>query len=154
MANTTKKVQETGNMVTIQITNRKFTNAFLPAFNGLVNLPSNKQSGKLKYAIKRSIDNIQEALDEYNKKRIRIFEDRAKVDDSGNPIMGEDDSYIFESAAKRRQAFDEFDKLNDTKITISIFPINKEVIDEMGGISIGQEINLLDFIIDEETKEV
>lgn len=141
-------------MKEITLTNRKFINAFLPAFNGLVNLPSNKQSGKLKYAIKRSIDNIQEALDEYNKKRIIIFEDRAKVDENGNPIMGEDGSYIFENATKRRQAFDEFDKLNDTKITISVFPIDKEVIDEIGGISIGQELNLLDFIIDEETKEV
>lgn len=137
-------------MKEITLSNKKFVNAFLPAFDALVKLPSNKQSGKLKYAIKRSIDNIQEALDEYNKKRIRIFEDRAKVDENGNPIMGEDGSYIFESAAKRKAAFEELEKLNNTQITINVFPINKEVIDEMGGISIGQELNLLDFIIDEE----
>lgn len=140
-------------MKEITLSNKKFINSFLPAFDGLVRLPSNKQSGKLKYAIKRSIDNIQEALDEYNKKRIRIFEDRAKVDENGNPIMGEDGSYIFENAAKRKAAFEELEKLNNTQITISIFPITKSVIDEIGGISIGQELNLLDFIIDEENLE-
>jgi hypothetical protein len=128
----------------------KFLNGFLPAFNNLVNLPSNKQSGKLKYAIKRSLDNIQEEFNEYNKKRIQIFEDRAKVDENGSPMISEDGSYTFESAKKRKEAFDALDELNNTKITLSIFPINKEVLDDIGGISIGQELNLLDFIIDEE----
>lgn len=140
-------------MKEITLSNKKFINSFLPAFDGLVRLPSNKQSGKLKYAIKRSMDSIQEAFDEYNQKRIIIFEDRAKVDENGSPVMGEDGSYIFENAAKRKAAFEELEKLNDTKITINVFPITKSVIDEMGGISIGQELNLLDFIIDEENLE-
>ncbi|PIZ52376.1 hypothetical protein COY27_00550, partial [Candidatus Woesearchaeota archaeon CG_4_10_14_0_2_um_filter_33_13] len=69
----------------IKIKNKELVNNFFRAFNDLSKLPSNPKSGKLKYAIKRSLPGIQEAVENYNKTRTQIFEDRAKVDENGNP---------------------------------------------------------------------
>lgn len=159
MANTTKKVQETSNMVTIQITNKNLMDKLLPSFTELSKLPSNPKTGKIRYAIKRSLGSFQDAAERYNSARIELFEERAKMDENGNPQTEKDGSYIFESKELRKEAMEKLKELNEKEISLTIYPIRKSVLQAAtGNISIGTEINLEGFLVndvdaDEEIEE-
>ena len=136
----------------IKIKNKVLVNNLFRAFNDLSKLPSNPKSGKLKYAIKRSLPSIQEAAENYNKTRTQIFEDRAKVDENGNPKFDENQNYLFDSKAVRQTAFDALHKLEEEEVEIEIYPISINDITAVAGeISIAQEINLGEFIIEAES---
>lgn len=132
----------------IKITNKELVNVFFRAFNDLSKLPSNAKSGKLKYAIKRSLPSIQAAVESFEKKRVQIFEDRAKVDENGNPKFDEKNNYLFDSKEIRKDAFNALHQLEEEEIEIEIYPVSINDITAVAGeISIAQEINLGEFII-------
>ena len=132
----------------IKITNKELVNVFFRAFNDLSKLPSNSKSGKLKYAIKRSLPSIQAAVESFEKKRVQIFEDRAKVDENGNPKFDENGNYLFDSKEIRKDAFNALHQLEEEEIEIEIYPVSINDITAVAGeISIAQEINLGEFII-------
>lgn len=151
----TKTLPRVTGTTTIDISNRNFLNKFLPSLNELSMLPSNKESGQLKYAVKKTLTTVQIALDSYNFEKQQIFEDRAKVDENGNPMFDDKREYIFESKESRTEAFAELKKLDETIIKLSVYPIRKEnVIKATKNISIALELSLEGFIIcDEEDFE-
>lgn len=132
----------------IKISNKQLINLFVRELDKLSNLPSNSKSGKLKYAIKRTLPSVQEAIEKFNKERSQIFEDRAKVDENGNPKFDENGNYLFDSKEIRKEAFEALNQLDNKEIEIEIYPIGLEDITAVcGEISIGTEINLGEFII-------
>lgn len=147
----TKKVSA---MKTIELTNKDFLNKFFPAFQELSSLPSNKNTGRLKYAIKRSLGSVQERVEGYTKARQEIFEDGCKMDDGGNPIFDQDKNYTFETKDLRTAAFDELAKLDDKKIKLTIYPVRKEnIVSGNKALSIILELNLGGFILPTEEEE-
>ena len=132
----------------IKITNKQLINAFTRELEALSKLPSNPKSGKLKYAIKRTLPSVQEAIGNFNKQRTQIFEDRAKVDENGNPKFDENGNYLFDSKEIRKDAFNALHQLEEEEIEIEIYPVSINDITAVAGeISIAQEINLGEFII-------
>ena len=143
-----KEIKMVTGMATIKMTNRAFLNKFYPSFLELTKLPSNTKSGKIKYAVKRSLGSVQDALDKYTSVKQEIFEERAKLDESGNPVMGQDNSYIFESKEIRKEAIDTVKELDNKEIELTVYPITKEnLIASVGSISIGMELNLEGFVL-------
>jgi len=150
MSETKTKQKETliSGMKTIEISYKDFLNKFFPAFTELSALPSNKNTGRLKYAVKRSLGSIQERLEGYNKARQLIFEDRCKMDEGGNPIFDKDKNYTFESKDLRKEAFAELEKLDKTIISLTIYPVRKEnIVSGNSALSLIMELNLGGFII-------
>jgi len=146
-----EKQEKVTGMKSINLTNKELINKFYPSFVELTKVPSNTKTGRLKYAIKRSINSIQDALENYQEARNEIFESRCKLDGDGNPVMGEDKSYTFDSSDIRKEAISEAKKLENKEITLTIYPINKSNIEEaIGSLSIGLELNLEGFILSDE----
>jgi len=150
----TKKVTA---MKTIEISNKDFLNKFFPAFTELSNLPANKNTGRLKYAIKRSLGSVQSTTEGYTKARQLVFEDRCKMDEGGNPIFDKDKNYTFETKELRKEAFSELDKLDNKIISLTIYPVRKEnIVRGNRALSLIMELNLGEFIIksDEEIEMI
>lgn len=142
---TEKKLK--GHEKTIDITNKRFMNRLNPAFTELANLPSNADSGQLKYAIKRSLGGFQDAVDRYSKKRREIFEDRCKKDKDGNPEFGNKEEYLFEGKDEREEAFKLIEELDDEVIKLTLYSITLEnVLKATKTISIGLELSLEGFL--------
>lgn len=150
--NNTKEVQMVSGMVTLKMSNKYFINKFSPSFNELKQVPSNPKSGKLKFAIKKTVGSIEDAIERYIAKRQDIFEERCKLDGEGNPLIGEDKSYLFETPELRKEAKKLTKELDNEEIKLRVYPIRKvNLIDAIGGaISIGSELNLEGFILLEE----
>jgi hypothetical protein len=148
---TKSKASKVSAMKTIELTNKDFLNKFFPAFTELSSLPSNKNTGRLKYAIKRSLGSVQEKAEGYNKARQLIFEDRCKMDEGGNPLFDKDKNYTFESKDLRKEAFAELDKLDNKTVSLTIYPVRKEnIVSGNSALSLIMELNLGEFIIPSE----
>jgi len=135
-------------MKTIKISNKNLLNKFFPSFQELSALPSNPKTGRLKYAIKRSLGSLQDAIERYSKKRQEIFEERCKMDESGNPKFDKDKNYSFETKDLRKEAMEVLDSLDREIVDLTIYPIRKEnIVSGTSELSIGTELNLGEFII-------
>jgi hypothetical protein len=123
-----------------------FMDSFVPAFQLLSNRPSNPNSGKLKYAIKRSIEPIQKLATKYNRAKSELFEDFAKKDANGNPQYDEAKNYLFETPELRKGCLKKLDELNDTMIEVVVYPISMVHIESSTPLTIQHEIALNGFI--------
>ena len=143
-----KKVVVVTGMKTINISNRDFINRLNPAFSELAMLKSNPDSGELKYSIKRSMGSMQDAVDRFNKKRIEIFEERAKKDEEGNAEFDKNKNYLFKSEKLKKEAFAELEKLEKEIIRLIIYPVSMENIIKATkqDLSIAMEYNLGEYI--------
>lgn len=140
-------------MTTIKMTNKEFLSEFSPSFNRIANLPSNPKSGKLKYAIKRTVGSVQKAGESFQKKSRDICEPLAAMDDDGNPKTTEDGSnYIFQDSDARKKAEKEMEKLNNEEISLTVYPVHlstiTDTLTEKSVISLSLELNLREFIIE------
>jgi len=133
-------------IVEMEITNEEFMDSFVPTFNALASRPSNPKSGKLKYAIKRTLDGVQKAGKSYSEEKRELFEEHALKDDNGNPKTDEQENYLFETPNLRKECFEKLKKLNAKKIKVSVYPISLDDLSEAAQLSIGQEIALRGFI--------
>jgi len=149
------KNEEVVGMVTIKMTNKHFVNKFAGAFSELSALPSNPKTGRLKYAIKRTLGSVQDAMERYNKQRQEIFEERAKMDENGNPQFDKDKNYLFESKDLRKEAFSKLDELNEKEIQLTVYPIRAEnIVSGNSSLSIAMEINLEGLLIPSEEEQI
>jgi hypothetical protein len=154
MGTSNKDTKLVGAMKTIELTNKDFLNKFMPAFQELSSLPSNKNTGRLKYAVKRTLGSVQERMEGYNNARQSIFEDRCKMDEGGNPLFDKDKNYTFETKDLRKEAFAELEKLDNKKIKLTIYPVRKEnIVSGNKALSIILELNLGEFILPTKEEE-
>ena len=138
-------------MITIKMTNKTFLNEFNPAFSTIANLPANPKSGKLKYAIKRTLGSVQKLGETHNRKAREICEPLSAIDDSGNPKSkpeSEGGGWMFQDSDSRKKAEKEIEKLNESIIELTVYPVHLSTITDAHKISVGLEINLGEFIIE------
>ena len=146
-----KTVEIVNGMRTVKMTNKHFVSKFATSFSELSELPSNPKTGRLKYAIKRTLGSVQDAMDRYNQERQNIFEERAKMDEHGNPTFDKNKNYLFETKDLRKDAFKELDKLDRKLIELTVYPIKAEnIVSGNKSLSIALELNLEGFILPSE----
>jgi len=142
------KTEKVSGMKTIKISNKDLLNKFYPSFKELSALPSNPKTGRLKYAIKRSLGSLQDAVERYSKRRQEIFEERCKMDESGNPKFDKEKNYSFETKELRKEAMKELGNLDKEIVDLTIYPVRKEnIVSGTSQLSIGMELDLGEFII-------
>lgn len=147
----TKTKEKITGLQTIKMKNKQFINIFNPAFTAISNFPSNSKSGDLKYAIKRSLESIQQAGEAFTNERRLILEDASLKDENGNPKFSpksEGGDYLFKSDTSRKLAIEQIQKLEEKEITLNVYPVRLKSITDCREISIGLEINLMGFIIE------
>lgn len=112
-----------------------------------------KTSTKVAYNTVKSVKAVEEAIKDYEKTRISICESLCDKDLKGRPII-ENGNYKFSEEAKRE--FDlKFEELLNQEITIDIFPIKQEEIEDLKDINIEcyQTLSEIGFIQIDEIKE-
>ena len=134
-------------MITIKMTNKVFLKEFNPAFSAIANLPANAKSGKLKYAIKRTVGGVQKVGEAHSNKVKEICEPLSALDDNGNPKTSEDGlDYIFQDSDARKKSEKAIEKLNNEEINLTVYPIHLSTLTDAHKISVALEINLGEFI--------
>lgn len=143
-----EEIKITG-MKTIKMTNKVFLEEFNPAFSALANLPANPKSGKLKYALKRTVGSVQKAGEAHAKKLREICEPLAAITDEGNPKTTADGrDYIWKDSDAKKDAEKKIEKLNSEEIELTVYPVHLATITDAHKISYGLEINLGEFIVE------
>lgn len=135
-------------MTTIKMTYKAFLKEFNPSFTAIANLPANSKSGKLKYAIKRTLACVQNLGETHSKKAREICEPFAELNENGNPKMNDDGSYVWSSKDDRLKAEKGMEKLNDTSVDLQVYPIHLSTLTDAHKISVALEINLGEFIVE------
>jgi hypothetical protein len=140
-------------MTTIQMTNKQFLTEFSPAFNKVANLPANPKSGKLKYALKRTLGSVQAVGEAFEKKAREIREPLAKMDDDGNPKTTENGmDYVYDGSENKKKAEEGMKKLYDTVIYLTVYPVRlstiTDALTENYNLTFALELNLGEFIIE------
>jgi hypothetical protein len=146
------KLESSSLMKKITMTYYDFVESFFPAFILIGGFKSSENSGKLKFAIRKSVANIDRVNRAYNELKSDLFDTHCKKDKEGNPVI-KDTQFLFDSPEVRKATYDKLKELNDTEVSFQIMPIGSDDIRKCNPITILQEIALRDMVIDTDPME-
>ncbi len=121
-----------------------FINHFIP----LAGLKSNEGTGRLKYAVKQTLPNVQKAVKDYNEKLREHYEKGCKFDDNGNPVIDEQNRYGYESTQKRKETLKNIKDWEKTKVEIEITCVKMSDFEGVPNFNTATELALDKFITD------